>query len=468
MKNNIITNEEDVRRRNQGFSSGQLSETVSFVLLVTVILFMIIIMRIVILSDSVQALRITVDRNENERLKSGVNALFLMSDERYEMSLLDLAGRAASERKELVFISDVLYPVNVSEELEWRMDVLFGKGNWHMTIPFLEKKEEEFITQMVLVADVSGSLCDDLNDLKRLPPIIENINKEGRTVEATLYLLGRSECSSRGYDEIVCSDFETEHFKCRPLKSSSDRDRQDDDKDDENDDEEFYYDIAGREDDDQEKPSNVCKLTGETTEDWGNGIACAARWGPVGGWAESEKSIRLGVVISDELSGGSECGCKQWESYECTIDGKIYTCRDCVEDDACVSCDIGTNTLQDKSVNNGITEALDNDVKVFGLLANPCGNITAPGSGNEFVCNCKGVLANYMGYISSITGGESFALVNASQVSDIIEDIIIKTKKDDMDKIDIGSLIPSHVRIYAYEILVPTTGNYTKATAYAW
>lgn len=447
MKNNITNKEKRVEGEKPWFfsSKGQMSEPVAFVLLIVAIMFMIIIMRIFILSDSMQALRISADRSENERLKAGINALFLMSDERYKMSLLDLLGRAASESTEIVYVGNTLDPVNVSHELEWRMDALFGKYNWHITVPFLGKRE--FITQMVLIADVSGSLCDDLNDLKRLPNIIENINKKGREVEATLYLLGKSECSRLGYNEIICSDFETEHFKCRSF--GVDKDKKDKDKKDKDD-----------------KSSDVCKLTGETLEDWGNGIACVSLQGPVGGWADG--SIRLGVVISDELPGGSECGCMKWKKYVCTIAGKKYTCQDCIEDDGCASCNIGSGTSQDKSLSNGVSIALQNDVRVFGLLANPCGEITAPGSGNEFICNCRNVLANYMDYISSKTGGESFALVNATQASDVIEDIIIKSKKDTSDKIDIGSKIPRRVRIHAYEILVPTARNYTKATAYIW
>ncbi len=413
-------------------SKGQMSESVSFVLLVTAIIFITVIMRLFILSESVQSLRITADRSENERLKSGTNALFLMRDKTYEMSLLDLAGRAASERTEVVYVGLTLDPVNVSYELEWRMDALFGKGNWHLTIPFPGKKQ--FVTQMVLVADVSGSLCDDLNDLKKLPPIIEDINKKGREVFATLYLLGKSECSRMQppYPEIVCSDFETEHFKCRPLI--------------------WFGSPPGRLSQ-PTKPEDVrvCKSLGmggkfQTNEDWGNGIACASDWGPVGGWEAPAESIRLGIVISDELSGGSECG----------------------KFDACASCGVGSNTAQAKSLENGVAGALKNDVKVFGLLANPCGPLTAPGSGAEFICDCKDVLANYMNYISSKTGGRTFALADASEVSKVIEEIIIKSKKEVTAKIDIGNAIPSRARVHAYEILVPTTGNYTKATAYIW
>ncbi len=343
-------------------------------------------------------------------MKSGVNALFLMRDERYKMSLLDLAGRAVSEGVEMVSLGDTLQAVNISRELEWRMDALFGKGNWHLTIPFPEKKE--FLTQLVIVADVSGSLCDDLNDLKRLPFIIEDLNKKGRSVFATLYMLGLSDCSHPliNLPDIVCSDFDTEHFRCGIIPC----------------------------------PPIKPTIDWQTEEDWGNGIACASRLGPAGGW--SEGAARLGIVISDELPGGSECG----------------------KNDACASCNVGSATYQYRSLDNGIESATENKVKIFGLRADPCGSVTAPGTRGAFICYCKDVVGNYMNEITSKTGGKWFELEDASEVTKIIEKIIIETKKPEARIIDIGSPIPKRVRTYAYELLVPTNRNFTKATAYTW
>src|SRR3989338_8510216 len=98
---------------------GQLSEPVSFVLFVITIIFFIVVSRIFILGDAVHTLSTTIDRNENERLKAGVNALFLMRDDRYKMSLLDLTGRAVSERTDIVNLGPTSTPINVSDELEW-------------------------------------------------------------------------------------------------------------------------------------------------------------------------------------------------------------------------------------------------------------------------------------------------------------------------------------------------------------
>jgi hypothetical protein len=107
-------------------------------------------------------------------------------------------------------------------------------------------------------------------------------------------------------------------------------------------------------------------------------------------------------------------------------------------------------------------------VKVFGLFGESCSAISAPGTPFEYICTCKPVLKNYMNYISSQTGGKSFALSEAAEISKVIENIIITAKKDVLESIDIGHPLPRGARIYRYEILVPTTGNYTKAIAYMW
>lgn len=413
---------------------AQLSEPVGFVLFVVAIIIFMVLSRIFILGNSVYTLSTTIDRNENERLKAASNALFLMKEERTELPLLDLLGRGVADRTDIIVLGPDEPQINISEELEWRLNAMFGKNNWHMKIPFPERIE--FSTQIVIVADMSSSLCDDLNEMKKLPLIIEDMNKKGKKVFATLYMLGQSSCFYYNYPEIVCSDFETEHFKCRTLLL---RDNQ------------------------------VCKFVGlpganwDTKEDWGNGIACAAETGPVGGWAEN--SVRLGIIITDELSGGSECSCSQWQEFVCGA----FMCKGCVVDDACKSCDVGIPSNQFQSVENGLRASTGNNMSVFGLLANPCGDITAPGTGFEFICHCEDVLKNHLSYIAVNTSGSVFALKNSSQVSSTIIDIIIKSEPHPMNEIDIGAPLPSRSRIRSHETLVPVAaGNYTKARLYSW
>jgi hypothetical protein len=138
-------------------------------------------------------------------------------------------------------------------------------------------------------------------------------------------------------------------------------------------------------------------------------------------------------MVSDELSGSTGC-----ES-----------------DSACT--DVSGCVDGWQSVLNGAQAVLDNHVQTFGLKAS-----------NE---RCHDKIIEWMDYIAVPTGGKTFDLKQASEVSKTIKDIIATVyPPDSLSKIDVGSTPPRNIRIRAYDILVPlpTPGEFTKAYIYQW
>ncbi|MBI4173918.1 MAG: hypothetical protein HY519_04325, partial [Candidatus Aenigmarchaeota archaeon] len=183
--------------------------------------------------------------------------------------------------------------------------------------------------------------------------------------------------------------------------------------------------------------------------------------GPTGGWTAG--AARVGIVLSDELTVGSECG----------TSGPNY----CTES----RCPAGRRTLE-----AGIKGAKDNDVKVFPLRAYPCGviqypndpvprNFSRPGSPEYFICSCgEGLLVDWMQEMADQTGGSLNKLSDATKVSDSIKDILSSIPPRTEDDITAGTdlKVPreQQKRIFAYEFSVPTPlpGTYTKAYVYKW
>lgn len=375
-------------------SKAQLSEAVGFTILVITVTFLIIIYRIFIASGSFESLGVISERHETERLKAGTNALFLMSDEKSGTSMLNLVGIAAQLRNDKIYFGPTIGTVDVSQELIWRMDALFEKDHWRIVVPFPNKTAD---VQIVIVIDTSGSMKDDIDDVREnLPRIIKELKDAGINVEATVYLLPGGPYGN-------CSDFPAELMRCKSMEQLN-----------------CDLDISGGD------PSS-------TSENWGDGIACASLWGPGGnGWQQG--AARVGIMISDELSGSTGCASDQ--------NG---------------ACDVSNCVDGWQSVQNGRQGALNNQVTVFGLKAV-----------ND---ECHNRIIEWMNYIAEPTGGTTYELKEASEVSKTIKDIIVTVyPPDSLSRIDVGSAPPRNIRIRAYDILVPlpVPGEFVKAFIYQW
>ena len=378
---------------------AQLSNIIGFAILVIGVTLAIILFRLFIVSGSVQTLGTVSERHESERLKSGVNALMFMSEERSGNTILDLIGIAGGLRNDAVYLGPVIGTINVSDEITWRMNALFGPGHWYVYVPFPEKLAD---IQIIIIADGSGSMGDDMDDIsKNVPRIIDDLRSEGKNAEATIYILGKIN---------KCNRFkETKFFKCKPWEYISDK--------------------------------VTCVLKGQTDEDWGNGLACAASYGPEGGWDPG--AVRIGIPLSDELPGSS------------------------IPPD-CSSLPPEGNSARAQSLRNGIASAQEYNVRVFPLRANPCGQST--GGENSFYCRCGPMLKKYMQKIATETNGTMYLLKDADAVSEAIEDIVSQIEVPVTKSITVGTSPPYGRRVRAYEVLVPIpeSGEYTKAYFYQW
>ncbi len=187
-----------------------------------------------------------------------------------------------------------------------------------------------------------------------------------------------------------------------------------------------------------------CEVTGSiysTSEDWGNGLACAASYGPEGGWDPG--AVRIGIPLSDELPGSSTPGCQPLEG----------------------------NSAQAQSLRNGIAGAQKYDVRVFPLRANPCGSGSGGGAQGNEICECgKTELIRYMEKIAAETNGTMYLLEDADEVSAAIKDIVSQIEVPVTKSITVGTSPPYGRRVRAYEVLVPIpeSGEYTKAYFYQW
>jgi len=381
---------------------AQLSNIIGFAILVIAVTLAIILFRLFIVSGSVQTLGTVSERHESERLKSGVNALMFMSEERSGNTILDLIGIAGGLRNDAVYLGPVIGTINVSKEIEWRMNALFGPGHWYVYVPFPEKLAD---IQIIIVADTSGSMGDDLANIKKhVPDIIQDLINDGKNVEATVYLLPGG--------SYRCNQFTKPPLSCKPL--------------------EYLREKAH------------CGVTGggwKTSEDWGNGLACAASYGPEGGWDPG--AVRIGIPLSDELPGSSTPGCP-------SLDG---------------------NSDQAQSLRNGIKAAKKYNVRVFPLRANPCGSGSGGGAQGNEICECgETELVRYMEKIANETNGTMYLLEDAEEVSEAIKDIVSKIEVPVTKSISIGTKPPYGRRVRAYEVLVPIpeSGVYTKAYFYEW
>jgi len=416
---------------------GQVFEIFGFLILAIAVIGVILLIRYFMIGSYGKTVLAMVERHVYEEVHAGVNSIFFMTEEKSGRSMMELVGIAAFTGNDTVNFGPGVGDVNVVKELEWRLDALYGKGKWHVRVPYPDITPD---VQIVMVLDASASMCYAVKEIStRLPAVIESFISAGKKVSATLYILpGGADCCN-GY-KLQCSDQfpETPYFHCRgivEIESSCD--------------------------------TKTAKGVGvQTDEDYGHGIACAVEAGPVEEW--SPLSVKLGIIISDELPEGSECfsssrfGCCPGQDY--------------VE--------------QRKSLEAGIKSAQENKIPIFtiqqidftGKDRKECGticfkNADCPGGicANQDLllqCACTDLVTQYHQDMASATGGKSFTLdsISASDIIDKINQIIVEAKPVKKPSLEAGSAVPSYKSTRVVEVLIPVSvsGVYTKAYVTQW
>jgi len=402
----------------QSKSKGQVFEILGFLILAVAVIGIILFMRIFLVGSYGKTFSTIADRQMREGSDAGAKSILATTEEKSGKSILELIGIAAYIGDTKIDMGRGVGEVDLVKEIEWRFDAIYGKGKWYLNIPFPNITAN---IQIVVVADTSSSMCDDLKDISdNLPKMISYLESTGRKTEITIYMLpGQNACVLDGKQiDINCNMFsQTRNFQCKAMAGIG------------------------------------CTFQGSTEEDWGNGLVCAIQWGPVRGW--DKFSTKILIPISDEIPGGSECG----EGTGCTA-SRCPTQRILLE--------------------NGMTVAIDNQIPVFPLRAYPCGYVCNPSGCADlstyrggFYCTCgNGLLKDWMNEIATNTGGAMFELKKTGDASKSISDIITLATKRKIQGIEIGTKPPITERDVRSvpNILVPVSlaGVYTEAIVKEW
>jgi len=397
-------------------------ETMSFLILSIAIISVILLMRFYLVGGAGRTFGTVIERHVEEGVRAGVNSVLYATEERTGKTMLELMGVASYVGNDTVDFGPFIGKINVEKELEWRLDKIYGKGKWYVRVPYPNIQPD---IQIVFVVDTSTSLCDDVDEMaKNLPFLIEDLRKT-RQVTATIYLLmGGANCCELGthtdLGPIACTKFkEKEYLHCGGLTPT------------------ICPGLGGG---------------GQRDEDWGNGIACAAKGGPKEGWADF--SVRIAIPLSDELPQGSECGGVN----------------------QCCSGSPGSYAAQHISLVNGINAAKNNSVVVFPMRANPCGRVCSLSRGQVFEdftktqCDCGGLLTEYMTEIANATGGKMFNLKDPKDLVDAMKSVIASVTPTRKPQLEAGTKPPAGVDLRAVTVPVPISlaGVYTTAYIYEW
>jgi len=424
---------------------GQIFEIFGFLILAIAVIGIIVLIRYFLVGSYSKTIMAMAERHVYEEVHAGVNAIFFMTEEKSGRSLMELVGIAAYTGNDTINFGPGVGDVDVVKELEWRMNGLYGKGHWHITVPYPDITPD---VQIVMVLDSSASMCYAVKEIsEKMPALIENFIASGKKVSATLYILpGGADCCN-GY-KLQCSNQfpEKSYFHCRQIDDIETK---------------CVTKLA--------RGGNQLGVVIQTDEDYGHGIACAIEAGPVEEW--SPLTIKLGIVISDELPEGSECfmnaglGCCPGQDY--------------VE--------------QHSSLEAGIKSAKENKIPIFPIqqidftdssktqCATICQKCT-PGSNcpggfsygdlTSPQCQCTDLVTQYHQEMASSTGGKAFTLdsVSATDIIDKINQIITGAKPVRKPNLEAGSAVPSLKNTRVVEVLIPVSvsGIYTKAYITQW
>lgn len=422
---------------------GQVFETLSFLVLAIAIIGIIILMRVYLTGGFGQTFISLAERQEDEGVRAGVNAILATTEVRTGKTELELLGISAYAGNTTIDFGPVVGIVDIKQDLTWRFDALYGKNHWHMTVPYPDITPD---IQIVMVSDTSSSMCYSIPVLaQKLPQVIDALRQNGKKVSFTLYMLPGAVKCCNGFT-LACSPSEfpeKPYFHCRGIETIQDQ--------------------------------CVTKLPSgqgvQTDEDYGDGLACAIENGPVEGWKNG--AIKLAIGTSDELSIGSECGgtgncCPPLTNYPSAIDS-------------------GKNAVN-ASLQNKVPLYLIQSIDYVDKQRTQCGNICFYDSGYNSICNCNGqtctcplsdpqcactnLVTQFQQGLANATGGQAVTLddLSGKDVADKIQQIINNQKQKRLPALDIGYQIPVGANIRAVNIPVPISlsGVYTNATVYEW
>lgn len=161
-------------------------ETLGFVILAITIIGVILFIRTYLAGNYGMTFKTLAERQQTEGLKAGLNSILETTEEKSREKMMELLGIASYSEKTEISFGELIGNVNVSKELEWRMNSIYGEGKWYMKIPTPDIPMQ---IQMVIIVDTSSSLCDDVNNMKtNLPKMVDELH-EKYDISVYIYLL---------------------------------------------------------------------------------------------------------------------------------------------------------------------------------------------------------------------------------------------------------------------------------------
>ena len=413
---------------------GQVFETLSFLILSIAIIGVIILMRIYLVGGFGKTFINLAERQQDEGVRAGVNALLATTEERTGKTQLELIGISAYIGNKTIDFGPTVGVVDVAKDLTWRFDALFGKNHWHIKVPYPDITPD---IQIVMVLDSSSSMCYSISVIsQKLPQVVEALRQTGKKVSVTLYILPGSVKCCNGFS-LACtpSQFpEKPYFHCRGIES-------------------IQSDCSTK------LPSGS-RI--QTEEDYGDGLTCAIQVGPVEGWKRG--AVKVAIGVSDELSLGSECGgglscCPTLSAYPAAIQS-------------------GQRAVN-ASLKNHIPLYLIQPIDYVDTARTQCGSVCFYYGSSQYTaqltdpqCKCTDVVTQYQQGLASATHGQAYTLndLSAQDIVDKIQEIINNQKQPRVPALDVGASVPVGVNIRAVTIPVPISlaGIYTNATIYEW
>lgn len=404
---------------------GQTVELLGFLLLVVVVVIVFLTINYLTAGKKLDVMELTQESQDISYFNSGANTFSALIEPAANKTFIELIGLAGFFEKSVLEFgpADNKIQVNVFNEATKRLDLIYGKGHWHMDI----HPAPPYEMYVIILLDVSQSMDEEITNIQeKIGTIITDVKKTtGKRVFYKLYFLPGGDWYKAKFNDAV--------KKYPNLKTYSVTD---------------------------------CTLNGEKNEAWAQGMDCliekkAPEWGTV--------TAKVGIILSDEPPGGCEkCGCWHYGGYVyegCCPNDYLTTCSD-------VS-DCGTRDADISALITRANSLMPTAMNIYTLKANPCNVLPAGPQCNyahiPYVCAGEQKLIDYMTTLSTGTGAKMYNVDNHEDVSKAIQDIVLAQPIPDVP-FEFGTTPPEGKVIHSYVIPAPTPvpGAYVKVVLKQW
>ena len=402
---------------------GQTVELLGFLLLVVVVVIVFLTINYLTAGTKIDVMELTQESQDINYFNAGANTFSAITEPKTNKTFVELIGLAGYFEKNILEFGPAGHKiqVNVFDETSKRLDIIYGKGHWHMDI----HNAPPYQIYVIILIDASKSMKDEIEDIRdNIGYIITDVKKTtGKRVFYKLYFLQGGESYMAMFDEAV-KEFPN-------LKT---------------------YNV------------NFCTLTPEKNEAWAEGMKClidkkSDEWGGI-------DTAKVGIILSDEPPSGCEdCGCKHYND--------IIT-EGCCPADYATSCykEVpATCAEKDSDIAALITTANILPMNIYTLKADPCGYPTGVTCNYPYPYTCAGEqkLIGFMDTLSTGTNAQRFDVDDPESVSKAIKDIVLAHPIPDVPS-QLGTAPPEGKVIHSYVIPAPTPipGAYVKIVLKQW